>query len=640
MFRIRPPAWLPFSLLLSLPVLADDKDFLLAREAFQQGDLVTLAEAGARLQGDPLVIYADYYMLGKQLDQVSPDMVRAFLIKYPDTWLAEKLRGDYLKVLGKQGNWAAYRDFADGLQNPDPEHRCFGLLSRAELQEQAVPVLTEARKSLWFSGKNPPAPCQELLKMADDAGLIREDDRWDRLRLALQEGNTALARSLSGKMGLDLKADMLGKLSTNPRAVLARPDVETRIGHELYLAALARHSRQSLDDALERWRSVEKQFDGESRAYGWRLLALAGARKQDERAVDWFGLSEAALWADGDREWHVRMAIRAERWPEVLKAINSLSPERQQDRAWRYWRAHAMQKSGDKPPIVQAIFSGLAVDDDYYGLLARDHLGKPFVAAPQTFRPEPADVERAQLNPGLQRALRLYLLDLRTEAVREWNWALRNADDRLLLSAAEQAANARWYDRAIYAAERTKQLHSYSLRYLTPYREVAEGYSREFGIDPAWVFGLMRQESRFVTNARSTVGAGGLMQVMPSTAQWVANRLKIPYHAGMVNDVGMNIRLGTYYLSNALKNLGSQPVLATAGYNAGPGRARQWQHQSRPLEADIYVESIPFLETRDYVKKVMTNAVHYAIGFGMGPQSLSARMGVIPARNPAPVNMP
>ena len=133
MFRIRPPAWLPLSLLLSLPALADDKDFLMAREAFQQGDLVALAEAGARLQGDPLVIYADYYLLGKQLDQVSPEAVQAFLIKYPDTWLAEKLRGDYLKVLGKLGNWAAYRDFADGLQNPDPEHRCFGLLSRVEL---------------------------------------------------------------------------------------------------------------------------------------------------------------------------------------------------------------------------------------------------------------------------------------------------------------------------------------------------------------------------------------------------------------------------------------------------------------------------------------------------------------------------
>lgn len=634
------PALLPLMFSLSLSARADDGDFLLAREAWQQGDAVALAEAAARLQVDPLVIYADYYLLGKDPETWTPDVVRAFLLKYPDTWLAEKLRGEYLKVLGRRGEWGFYRDFADGLQSPDQEHRCYGLLARADIPAERAAALVRARQDFWFAGKNPPKPCQDLLALVEDASLVSEDDVWDRLRLALQAGNTSLARRLAGKLGLDLKADLLARVTGSPKAWLARPDVSTRIGHELYLAALARYSRDSLDDALAKWESVQEGFDTESRAYGWRLLALAGARKLDERAVDWFTRSEASLWAGEDRDWQLRIAIRAGRWPEVLHAINSLGPERQQERAWRYWRAHAMQGMGDKPQIVQAIYSGLAVDDDYYGLLARDHLGKPLESAPAVFRPEPADIERVQLNPGLQRALRLYVLDMRTEGMREWNWALRNADDRTLLAAAEQAANAKWYDRAIYAAERTRQLHSYNLRYVAPYREVAEGYAAEFGVDPAWVFGLMRQESRFVTNARSVVGAGGLMQVMPSTAQWVANRLKIPYHASMVNDVGVNIRLGTYYLANALKNLGNQPVLATAGYNAGPGRARQWQHATRPLDADQYVESIPFLETRDYVKKVMTNAVHYGIAFGQGPQSISARMGVIPPRAARAPEMP
>lgn len=629
-----PAVWLATS------AFADDKDFLLAREAWQQEDTVALAEASARLQGDPLVIYADYYLLGKQLDQTPPEAVRAFLVRYPDTWLAERLRGEYLRILGKRGDWAGVRDFLPGLQNPDQELKCLDLRARAEAEGQGSDALAEARKLWWFTGSSLPSACAELLQLVETRGLVSTDDVWDRLRLALQAGNSSLARRLAGKLGFDLPAAQLARLAAKPGDYINRPDVETRIGHELYLAALARYSRDNLDAAAARWLLVEKQFAPESRAYGWRLLGLAGARKQDERAVDWFALSEASLWPEGDREWHLRIAIRAERWADVLKAVNSLGPERQQERAWRYWRAHAMQKLGEKPAIVQAIYSGLAVDDDYYGLLARDHLGKPLAAAPAAYKPVAEDVERVQRDPGLQRALRLFLLDMRTEAAREWNWALRNADDRFLLAAAEQAANVRWYDRAIYAAERTKQLHSYSLRYLTPYQEVAQGYAQEFGVDPAWVYGLMRQESRFVTNARSSVGAGGLMQVMPSTAQWVANRLKIPYHAAMVNDVGVNIRLGTYYLSNALKNLGNQPVLATAGYNAGPGRARQWQHDTRSLDADIYVESIPFAETRDYVKKVMTNAVHYAIGFGMGPQSLSSRMGVIPYRAARAVDMP
>ncbi|HMV61052.1 MAG TPA: transglycosylase SLT domain-containing protein, partial [Agitococcus sp.] len=326
-------------------------------------------------------------------------------------------------------------------------------------------------------------------------------------------------------------------------------------------------------------------------------------------------------------------AIRIQDWSSVLAFINLLSAEKQQERAWQYWRARAMEGDSSKSKFVQAIFNGLAVDDDYYGLLAKDRLGGKIASRPQNYVVTEQDKKQVRENPNIQRALGLYLLDLRTEAVREWNWALRNANDKFLLAAAEEAANVRWFDRAIYAAERTKQLHSYNLRYLTPYKEVVRGYSQELGVDPAWVYGLIRQESRFVMDAKSSVGAGGLMQLMPSTAQWVANRLKIPYHAGMVNEVGTNVRLGTYYINHVFKQLGSQPVLATAGYNAGPNRAKQWQHATQALPVDVYTESIPFLETRDYVKKVMTNAVHYALGFGEGAQSITMRMGVkIPPR--------
>ncbi|MFN3587663.1 MAG: lytic transglycosylase domain-containing protein, partial [Moraxellaceae bacterium] len=216
----------------------------------------------------------------------------------------------------------------------------------------------------------------------------------------------------------------------------------------------------------------------------------------------------------------------------------------------------------------------------------------------------------------------------------------RGADARLRLVAAAAANQAGWYDRAIFAADRTKQMHNYNLRYLAPYREVTRGYAQELGLDEAWIYGLIRQESRFVTSARSGVGASGLMQLMPATAQWVANRVGLKYHAGMVNEVGVNVRLGTYYMRHVLDSLSSQPVLATAAYNAGPGRARQWQPVDRSMEAAIYVESIPFLETRDYVKKVMTNAVAYSQVFGQNRLTLTERLGIIPPRNPQPVEGP
>jgi soluble lytic murein transglycosylase len=468
-----------------------------------------------------------------------------------------------------------------------------------------------------------------LLQQTD---VLTQNDYLLRFRLALQNGNTSLARTLAGKLGIDVPPKLIEQMAKNPQKYLARPDVETAIGHELYLAALHRYVRQDLNKAVSYWESVQKRFNREDRPYGWRLLALVAVKKHDNRAVDWFKLSEGVYWPDEDREWAIRSAIRIQQWDDALAFINRLSADKQQERVWKYWRARAMEGNKEKAKIVQAIYNGLAVDDDYYGLLARDRLGSRISSQPKTYQVTEQDKAVFNQHLGLQRALRLRELDASTEAVREWNWSLRNADDKLLLAAAEQAATVRWYDRAIYAADRTKQLHSYSLRYLTPYKEVTRGYAQELGVDPAWVYGLIRQESRFITNAKSTVGAGGLMQLMPTTAQWVANRLKIPYHAGMVNEVGMNVRLGTYYIGHVFQQLGNQPVLATAGYNAGPSRARQWQ-ASTPLPVDVYTETIPFLETRDYVKKVMTNAVHYGLGFEQGSQSITERMGkVIPAR--------
>ena len=617
-------------LLSSTFTLADDNDFLAAREAYRVSDMPVLAEYSTKLQGDLFGVYADYYLLSRQLDKVDSIAVMTFLQKYPETWLAEKLRGEWLLLLAKRQDWQNYRQFYSGLARPEPEHKCYNYTARITTNDKTA--AEEARTEFWFITKDLPTPCDELLMLLQQTDVLTQNDYLLRFRLALQNGNVSLARVLAGKLGIDVTPKLIEQMAKNPQKYLARPDVETAIGHELYLAALHRYVRQDLNKALSYWESVQKRFNREDRPYGWRLLALVAVKKQDNRAVDWFKLSEGVYWSDEDREWAIRSAIRIQQWDDVLAFINRLSADKQQERVWKYWRARAMEGNKEKAKIVQAIYNGLAVDDDYYGLLARDRLGSRISSQPKTYQVTEQDKAVFNQNLGLQRALRLRALDVSTEAVREWNWSLRNADDKLLLAAAEQAATVRWYDRAIYAADRTKQLHSYSLRYLTPYKEVTRGYAQELGVDPAWVYGLIRQESRFITNAKSAVGAGGLMQLMPTTAQWVANRLKIPYHASMVNEVGMNVRLGTYYIGHVFQQLGNQPVLATAGYNAGPSRARQWQ-ASTPLPVDVYTETIPFLETRDYVKKVMTNAVHYGLGFEQGSQSITERMGkVIPAR--------
>jgi soluble lytic murein transglycosylase len=237
--------------------------------------------------------------------------------------------------------------------------------------------------------------------------------------------------------------------------------------------------------------------------------------------------------------------------------------------------------------------------------------------------------------PAIQRTLALYRMDMRTDAAREWTFALSKFNDRQLLLAAEIARRNEMFDRAISAADRTVQLHDFNLRYLSPYRTELQGHIRDNDLDEAWVYGLMRQESRFVTKAKSTVGASGLMQIMPATARWVARKLGLKsYRNSLIQQMETNLKLGTYYMKSVLALFDNNPVLASAAYNAGPSRARHWRGDTA-LEGAVYAETIPFDETRDYVKKVMSNTVYYSKLFGQPQQTLKQRLGVIVAKNPS-----
>ena len=236
--------------------------------------------------------------------------------------------------------------------------------------------------------------------------------------------------------------------------------------------------------------------------------------------------------------------------------------------------------------------------------------------------------------PGVQRTLALYRIGMRSEALEEWRWVVNNLNDQDLLAAAEIALRNKMYDRAIGAADLTVNTHDFSMRYLAPYRDDLQAHIREHDLDEAWVYGLMRQESRFARSAKSGAGAAGLMQVMPATARWVAKKLGIKrYRKELIHQLDTNLRIGTYYMKSVLSRAENNPVLASAAYNAGPLRALQWRGD-KPLEGAIYAETIPYQETRDYVEKVMSNTVYYADQFGDAPRSLKQRLGIIAAKTP------
>ncbi len=377
---------------------------------------------------------------------------------------------------------------------------------------------------------------------------------------------------------------------------------------------------------------IEDKLQAGEKGWAWSQIGWQAAFRHMDEALPWFAKAGDAPLSDEVAQWKVRAALRAQAWGVVRATIEKMPPALAEQAPWIYWLGRSY-KAGGQTEAANNLFLKIAGQPNFYGNLADEELGRVITTPPKAESPTSEELSTMADVPGVRRTLALLRLDMRVEGVREWNWVLRGMGDRELLAAAEVANRAGFYDRAIAAADRTRNEHDYSLRYLSPYSEQVRPAASNQSLDDAWVYGLMRQESRFVTNAKSTVGASGLMQLMPATAKWVAKKIGLrDYHHGQVNDTEVNVLLGTSYMRLVMESLDNHPVLASAAYNAGPGRARKWRAADRELEGAVYAETIPFTETRDYVKKVMSNSVYYAALFNEAPQSIKSRLGVIGPR--------
>ena len=626
-------------LLVSLGAVADqDSDYLAARDAFRAGNIARFESFAARLKNSPLEPYLAYYRLRMQLETSDAATIQSFLARPDETPVIDRLRGEWLKLLGKKHQWDAFAAEYPHLLNEDTELKCYALQARRRTQE--TEALQEARK-LWLSGSDElPESCAPLFEAALTSGAINESDVSLRIRLALEAGNVSLARYLSAKLPLERRlpvADLL-KAASDPQRYLgkAKLDNASEAERRVALFALQRLAKQLPQLAFSQWEKISAHFSLDEQHYFYAWLGYEAAIRQDARALNWFKAADGAPLTDTQHAWRTRAALRTLNWQEVLTSITAMSPQQQQESVWRYWTARALKQLG-KPEESAKIFFALSTEYNFYGQLAADELGIPVAVNLKTvgYQPSKEELNAMLAQPPFQRALALYRMDLRTDALREWAWAIRKFDDKQLLTAAEIARRNQMYDRAINTADRTVQLHDFSLRYLAPYRDDLRGHIQQNQLEEAWVYGLMRQESRFVTQAKSNVGAAGLMQVMPATARWIARKLGIrDYRKKQVNNMENNLIFGTYYMKTVLGWFDNNPVLASAAYNAGPSRARQWRGDI-PLEGAIFTETIPYTETRDYVKKVMSNTVYYAQQFGQPSRSLKQRLGIIAAKNPA-----
>ncbi len=609
-----------------------DDDVLAAREAFRVGDSKKLALLAKRLDGDILESYPVYWRLQVKLEAADPRDIRAFLATYRDGPLPERLRADWLKLLGKNQQWDMFEAELPLLVRDDIEMACYALQSRVRHDAHA---LREARP-LWFVSQSIPESCNPLFDALVEANMLSADDLWTRIRLALEAGRIGQARRvakfLQGSQAPDTRK--WAAISSNPAGYLRKRqfDFKSRAGRETVMFATYRLARTSPPQAAEQWSRLEEHFNEDELGYVWGLIAYFGAINHDPSALDWYAM--AGDMSDVQLAWKARAALRARNWREVIAAIEAMTSRESAEPSWRYWKARALKELGRNEEAA-ALWTPLAGEFNFYGQLATEELGARVTSPATAFKPGTADVAAITKLPGIQRALALFRLDLRVEGVREWVWAIRGFDDRQLLAAADVALSNGIYDRAINTADKTVMLHDFTLRYLAPYRDVLKVRTGEMGLDEAWVYGLIRQESRFIAGVKSRAGASGLMQLMPGTAKWVAGKLGLRnWRWSQVTEIETNVSLGTYYLRHVLDVLDSHPVLASAAYNAGPSRARGWRPEAA-IEGAIYAESIPFNETRNYVKKVMANATYYADVLGQQAQTLKQRMGVIPPRNSA-----
>jgi soluble lytic murein transglycosylase len=392
-------------------------------------------------------------------------------------------------------------------------------------------------------------------------------------------GRAASTRSAARTGGVNEK--QLERAAKDPAAFLAKEKLGNavpRAQQELLVFAVERLAHNKPDEAADRLNALTPRLS--RRRFATRGARSRGGRAEPQpKALEWYSQVGTTALTDTQIAWRARAAMRAGDWKEVLASIQALSPERQREPAWRYWRARALRSLGQRE-AADLLMRGIAGQQTFYGILAAEELG--IVAAPEWngYRPAQADLDRVGAIEGIQRALALYRLNLDNEAMREWLWSIRGFDDRDLLAAAELARQANETERAINTADRTMQVHDLAQRFPTPYRDELSAAARQWSLDEAIVFGLVRQESRFMSDARSPVGAAGLMQIMPATGRWIARQMSIrPFKPDMLLRADVNAQMGSYYFSRVLGDLG-HPLLATAAYNAGPGRARRWRDEN------------------------------------------------------------
>ena len=621
----------------------NDDVLLQMKQAAQRGDRARLTALLPQARGHVLEPWAAYWELKARLNEATPQEVQDFLARYTGSYQEDRLRNDWLLLLGQRRDWEGFAAMHPAFRmGDDAQVRCYAILVDMLRTGNATAAHADEVRRNWFAQRDNDDGCATAADRLVSARMLSPNDVWKKARLAIEANRPQAARTAVTIAAPDAVALFDELNASAPRFLSGRAFVAAKSRKELVVLALIKIAVADPEQAAvqldSKWGPM---LTPEERNWVWGTIGRQAAGKLSPQAASYFAnVTKNSDLSDDMLGWKARAALRTGDWKEVQAATTAMTAEGKQDPTWIYWRARALQVAGgdDRRAEARRLFESIAGTRGFYELLALEELGQR-AAMPTRPAPLTADEKNAaRLNPGLNRGLYAITIGLRSEGTREWNYATNlhdkgGMDDRSLLAAADFACQREVWDRCINTSERTKGVIDPEQRFPMPYHDAVLRKSQEIGLDPAYVYGLIRQESRFIMDARSGVGASGLMQVMPATARWTANKIGMTgFTPNQINDRDTNIAIGTAYLKLALDDFDGSMPLAAAAYNAGPGRPRNWRN-GPVMEAAIWAENVPFSETRDYVKKVLANTTNYAAIITGQPQSLKARLGMIGPRD-------
>ncbi len=595
-----------------------------AKRALAKNDPAPYLRNRAALRDYPLEPLLAYDELTLRLKSASNAEIEAFLTEHGDLpqigWM--KLR--WLRWLAERGDWQTFIKHYSSALNFTELDCLFG-----EYQfrhgKAADGALTAER--LWLVGKSQPNTCDRLFDLWQARGGLTEELRWKRAKLAAEARNYGLAASLVRTLGsLSPQGRLLLDVAQKPELLQQRQRFAASDRHTADVVGLGlrRLARQNPEQALGLLEEYSRQlpFSNEEKVAIAREIGLTLARRFDARALKVMTQYDPELRDDTVSEWRGRLLLRLGRWAEVNQLTRQMPGDLATTNRWRYWQARSLQLAQPNSQASQSLYQPVAGERDFYGFLAADRINAPYRLNNKPMALDPKVMQKVRNTAGIRRALEFHARGQIVDGRREWYHVSRLFSREELVAQARLGYEMEWYFPAIRAISQAQYWDDLDVRFPMAHQNTLTREARSRGLHSSWVFAITRQESGFMADARSGVGAMGLMQLMPATAKETARRYGIPLASPQqALNPNVNIQLGAAYLSQVYGQFGGNRILASAAYNAGPGRVRQWLSGNERMPFDIWIETIPYDETRQYVQNVLSYSVIYGEKLG-APQKL------------------